>query len=85
MRASGAAARKSPKSAAADRVVDNIQPVSSRNTTDWAWSKALTRRVSKRSLATKATGKRPALRCCTTQAAARWASSSASSHACPWA
>ena len=62
MRASGAAARKSPKSAAADRVVDSIQPVSSRRTTAWAWSKALTRRVSRRSLATKATGNRPALR-----------------------
>ena len=45
-------------------------------------SKALMRRVSARSLATSATGACPCARCCNTQAAARWASSSASGTAC---
>ena len=80
--ASQTAARSKLITPAAARVVDNFQPVSSRmRTPRWA-SMAPTRRVSERSCATSATGQRPAARCCSTQAAARSASSSASSASC---
>ena len=69
-------------SAAAARVVESFQPVSSRTATPRPASMACTRRVSCRSCATNATGLRPFERCVNTQAAARCASSSASAAAC---
>ena len=80
--ASPLAARSSAISAAAARVVDSFQPVSSSTCTPCRASVALMRRVSSRSTAAKATGLRPVMRCCSTQAAARSASSCASVAAC---
>ena len=80
--ASAGSARKKPMNVAAARVVDSVQPVSSRRVIPRVASTAPTRRVNKRSCATRATGLRPAARCASTHAAARCASSSASIAGC---
>ena len=79
---SQAAARSKLMMLAAARVVDSFHPVSSRTATPKLASMARTRRVSKRSWATSATGLKPWLSLANTQAVARCASSSASLAAC---
>ena len=80
--ASQAHARSRPIKLAAARVVDSVQPVSSRTASPLPANIARTRRVNTRSTATSATGHRPAARCASTQAAAICASSSASWLSC---
>ncbi len=76
----GAAARNNAITAAAARVVESVQPVSSRNGTPWRASNARTRRTSTRSWAISATGVPCSARSVSSWAVARWASSSKPLH-----